>query len=426
MQTLEYDGPYDENLECPICRSPLVEPVTIRCGHVFCRGCITESLQYSVNCPIDRIRIISRSSGRDTVILKGVPLIIRNQLDNLKVQCPNVRCSHVCARSFIEVHYDRDCPFTKVLCPDGACDQLVSRCESEGQCLHDAVDCIFCGRTVDFASLQDHHHADCLQREVTCEHCTMIVPQSSINDHVAVCVARKLCCKFQPIGCAFKDTKEKLSDHERSCLYGVVLRMDHAHRAEMDGMKDRLRDTQDHVRRLEAERAMALARRYSPLPSQARRRDRHGAAPDDDSPGRSPLPLATTAEEKVHYALSILAAFDMKLKNLERHLGDLEGRFVNVVTNDIGPIQDQTLELRGSVHHLGLRLQRWMLQTADRSSAVFFERQCTGSASTTPGARTALMARKAVQVRPPTRAAARRSRRHPPAAQATARIPDSD
>ena len=37
--------------ECPICLSDFTNPVTTKCGHVFCRHCISEALQHSSFCP---------------------------------------------------------------------------------------------------------------------------------------------------------------------------------------------------------------------------------------------------------------------------------------------------------------------------------------------------------------------------------------
>ncbi|POY75656.1 hypothetical protein BMF94_1278 [Rhodotorula taiwanensis] len=47
-------------LECPICRSALVDPVqTPTCDHLFCRACLEKSLSLNPSCPIDRTRLDS-------------------------------------------------------------------------------------------------------------------------------------------------------------------------------------------------------------------------------------------------------------------------------------------------------------------------------------------------------------------------------
>ncbi|XP_043645464.1 E3 ubiquitin-protein ligase RMA1 [Drosophila teissieri] len=37
---------------CPICMSPLEQPVTTMCGHIFCKQCLTTALNPFRNCPI--------------------------------------------------------------------------------------------------------------------------------------------------------------------------------------------------------------------------------------------------------------------------------------------------------------------------------------------------------------------------------------
>ena len=37
--------------QCPICLSEYKHPQTTKCGHIFCRECIEQSLKYSSFCP---------------------------------------------------------------------------------------------------------------------------------------------------------------------------------------------------------------------------------------------------------------------------------------------------------------------------------------------------------------------------------------
>ncbi|XP_066471708.1 tripartite motif-containing protein 10-like isoform X2 [Tiliqua scincoides] len=53
----------EEELQCPICMEFLTDPVTLDCGHNFCRGCITyycetwEDLGEDLECPLCKARI---------------------------------------------------------------------------------------------------------------------------------------------------------------------------------------------------------------------------------------------------------------------------------------------------------------------------------------------------------------------------------
>ncbi|ERS94923.1 hypothetical protein HMPREF1624_08634 [Sporothrix schenckii ATCC 58251] len=265
---LEYIGTYDENLDCPICRAPLVKPQITKCFHIFCAKCLTQSLRHSNRCPIDRNPIPRFSSRNGPVIARPAPHIISNQLDNLHVRCPNRRCDHTSARAFIKDHYKTECPFTKIPCPDPNCDKLVTRRDSEdGRCLHQAIDCEYCGKPVELAALDDHYDADCNQKELMCEHCLAAVPRHRHGTHVMECGERRIECKFRASGCSFTSKKKDFGDHERTCLYGMIMRMNRAHRADMDSMETVLQDSQDRVRKLEAE--MAARPAQSPAPGLA-------------------------------------------------------------------------------------------------------------------------------------------------------------
>ncbi|CAK7224913.1 hypothetical protein SCUCBS95973_005680 [Sporothrix curviconia] len=254
--SLEYIGTYDENLDCPICRAPLVQPEITTCFHIFCHKCLVQSLRHENRCPIDRnpIQFFKTSQGR--VPARPAPHIISNQLDNLQVRCPNTRCDYTAARSAIAHHYKVDCSFTKIPCPDPSCDKLVTRRDSEeGSCMHKVVDCVYCGKPVELAALDDHYDTDCNQKELMCEHCLAAVPRHRHGTHVMGCAERRIECKFRTSGCAYATKKKDFGDHERTCLYGMIMRLNRAHRADMNSMETVLQDSQDRVRKLEAEMA---------------------------------------------------------------------------------------------------------------------------------------------------------------------------
>jgi len=44
----------EHDLDCPLCRALLLDPVTTSCGHNYCKQCIIRALDYSNKCPICR------------------------------------------------------------------------------------------------------------------------------------------------------------------------------------------------------------------------------------------------------------------------------------------------------------------------------------------------------------------------------------
>lgn len=49
--------------ECVICQEIFIEPVTLPCGHSFCRPCIKKSLSVKPLCPTCRTPMIGSSDG---------------------------------------------------------------------------------------------------------------------------------------------------------------------------------------------------------------------------------------------------------------------------------------------------------------------------------------------------------------------------
>jgi len=43
-----------ENFECSLCLNLLLDPVSVTCGHTFCRKCINRSFEYRNHCPLCR------------------------------------------------------------------------------------------------------------------------------------------------------------------------------------------------------------------------------------------------------------------------------------------------------------------------------------------------------------------------------------
>ncbi|BGO91972.1 hypothetical protein NBRC10512v2_004234 [Rhodotorula toruloides] len=78
----DYTQTVPHALECPICRSPLADPVqTPTCQHLFCRACLARSLALARSCPIDRSPLDSVDD------CEPAPRAVRELLDNLTVRC---------------------------------------------------------------------------------------------------------------------------------------------------------------------------------------------------------------------------------------------------------------------------------------------------------------------------------------------------
>ncbi|KAL6055875.1 ligand of numb-protein X [Balamuthia mandrillaris] len=93
----------DEELICPICHSPFVNPVqTVCCRVCFCQDCLSRTS----SCPLCRYHFGQNQKFQDTGRL------VNNLVNRLLVRCSD--CGAECERGDFEVHVDKHCP---VYCP---------------------------------------------------------------------------------------------------------------------------------------------------------------------------------------------------------------------------------------------------------------------------------------------------------------------
>ena len=137
FHSLNYVSTVDNNLCCPVCRSPLIEPVYTSCRHTFCSTCINKALEHSETCPIDRTPLTQQD-------VQPAPIMIANIVNELVVFCPNsdAGCTFTCARYLIEGHLSHDCGYVWVNCR--GCEDKVMRKDVEKDCLHQQVECSGC------------------------------------------------------------------------------------------------------------------------------------------------------------------------------------------------------------------------------------------------------------------------------------------
>ncbi|KZV39074.1 hypothetical protein F511_30447, partial [Dorcoceras hygrometricum] len=56
--------PPEPTFNCPICMGPLLEETSTKCGHIFCKVCITKAIAAQHKCPTCRVKITSKSIFR--------------------------------------------------------------------------------------------------------------------------------------------------------------------------------------------------------------------------------------------------------------------------------------------------------------------------------------------------------------------------
>jgi hypothetical protein len=70
---LKDQNPIDPELECPVCMDILFCPVSINCGHSFCRPCLVKILKTKPQCPLCNTPcFLQEKSLKENITLKGI------------------------------------------------------------------------------------------------------------------------------------------------------------------------------------------------------------------------------------------------------------------------------------------------------------------------------------------------------------------
>lgn len=347
LRGLEYEGPVDENLICPICRVALVAPVITQCDHVFCHHCLVQAHALNPVCPVDRkpLKLLS-----DT---RAAPKIVHNQLDNLTAYCPNrpQGCPLVVARSLVENHVTRYCEKTLVPCPHPSCDRTVARRDVGKGCLHYEVPCEYCERVIQKADLEEHQDKECPNRKADCELCGADFVRHKQEEHTKECPEVEIPCRFAPFGCARQMSRRQAHEHAGLCEYRVVGPVGEQLaelRAELTALreKDRLKDRR--IKFLENRGFAASASTATETISDISLAD----AP----PPQDPAPY----ESRDQYFLSLFETMESKVERVSSALTEVEGRHSMMLFNETLQIKDQLTEVRSTLGVLGMHV-RWLM-----------------------------------------------------------------
>lgn len=175
----DYVSQIDPDLECPVCRDPLKDPVMhSTCRNTFCRQCLLRC----VTCPMDRTVI-----NRQTDVLP-VPLLVQRALDQLAVRCKH--CGQQTRKEQIPYHWNNECALP---CPRS------------------------CGASITRATFMSHQ-TECPLAVAECSAakylCPFRGPQSAIAAHEAECPFVKVAPTIQRL----LDEKKQVSEEKDSLL----------------------------------------------------------------------------------------------------------------------------------------------------------------------------------------------------------------
>eukprot|EP01038_Epipyxis_sp_PR26KG_P008665 gene8665-11708_t len=87
MEEKQIINQISSSLECNLCLNLLCEPITISCGHTFCRICLVKSLRQSKKkCPSCReVCHVSAENAPENVLIKSIAMTISPQMYNQRL-----------------------------------------------------------------------------------------------------------------------------------------------------------------------------------------------------------------------------------------------------------------------------------------------------------------------------------------------------
>ncbi|KAG0202063.1 hypothetical protein BGX33_009925 [Mortierella sp. NVP41] len=149
-RSLQYLESTQTSLQCSVCCEYFTQPVSVPCGHTFCRGCIVQALEVSQGCPLCRTTI-------DPAALYEV-IALSRICDELLVYCPHkaLGCNHTCQRIQLAKHLRDECVYIGTLCRVEECrKKLLKKDLSEHMesCPYKRVDCLMCHAKVQKSQL---------------------------------------------------------------------------------------------------------------------------------------------------------------------------------------------------------------------------------------------------------------------------------
>ncbi|CZT02635.1 hypothetical protein WAI453_002139 [Rhynchosporium graminicola] len=355
LRAVTYESIVDENLMCPICHCPLVDPVMTECDHIFCRSCIEESVTHSRTCPIDRSPL-----DQDVRELKRAPKIVINQLDGLKAKCP--ACGMGFARSMLENHLEKYCPETIMRCPgrneEIECRENVKRKLAGRGCLHFETECIDCGEKLLEVDMEEHREEMCKERFQGCEYCGVEILRCRTVEHEKVCKDIIAPCQWAGYGCQHGAKRKDLYLHTNECGFKTVGPMTDMLRKEIGDLRSEVRTlteaNQRHERRLKFMESGTSQNFTSPpypsdlsLPSSSH-------LPD-------PLPTTDPLDSGHQYLLSLLEAQESNLSHLSSSLTESEAKQTTMLFNETIPMKNELAEIRSMQQTTSMHV-RWLMR----------------------------------------------------------------
>ena len=355
-RSLEYIGSYDNNLMCPICRCPFVDPTKLNCDHYFCHTCITTALSHqgseSKSCPTCR-----RKTSEDSVV--AAPKLISRILDELLVKCLNhlKGCPEEMPRGAIQDHIDHYCGFVDVQCPSENCSLLVRRKDAlRKRCLHHRVNCQYCDELCYVFDIESHETTECSFRKSPCPHCLNEVLHLDLETHTESCPDATIHCTAVSYGCDFTAKRGAIDEHTTTCPLAKLTPL-------LKLQNERLAAHETALNHLRLKNSL-LETSFATIQETLNSTSGHIGSSDSlfsassDRANNNNSPFESTN----HHLLSLHDSLREEVDRVSAALSDLDAKASLMVLNETLRTKEEFAHMNGVVG--GMRMQlHWLMQT---------------------------------------------------------------
>ncbi|NXR72273.1 TRAF1 factor, partial [Pycnonotus jocosus] len=186
---------------CSNCNNILKKALQTLCGHRYCSACLTWIVRNNKNAICQKCKEEDPNTlGEESLLAEERAFgdaAINKEISELRVHCVTLGCSWSGIMKDFEEHQSL-CEYALIPCHTG------------------------CGQVVMRRKLADHLENGCVNNVTVCQQCQCSLASSEYQSHPPSSASKDGCC-FSEVGCAFRGSKEKIKEHEKSSVGAHML-----------------------------------------------------------------------------------------------------------------------------------------------------------------------------------------------------------
>ncbi|NWW14985.1 TRAF2 factor, partial [Falcunculus frontatus] len=198
---------------CSNCNNILKKALQTLCGHRYCSACLTWIVRNNKNAICQKCKEEDPNTlGEESLLAEERAFgdaAINKEISELRVHCVTLGCSWSGIMKDFEEHQSL-CEYALIPCHTG------------------------CGHVVMRRKLADHLENGCVNNVTVCQQCQCILASSEYQYLIissafffqqshSTSSTNKDGCRFSEVGCAFRGSKEKIKEHEKSAVGAHML-----------------------------------------------------------------------------------------------------------------------------------------------------------------------------------------------------------